>query len=228
MMTNETILKVLELTDKNNKNYDLDKARQILKEQILKADNKESYKLVSLVKKVIEQKELMITRPALAKVQVRNNKQFICDGYVAVEWKHYEKALDTLPQNTENTISIEQVYFRGVPYEMTANDITIINNIKAVKDYIKAEKSVEDKSKTSFVALFGKHFDLNVIENAIKIVLAYNEDFTVSKKDDNSYTPIQIENSKIKVLILPVRMGLEEEKQKVDDRTQKICDIIRG
>ena len=74
-MTNETILKVLELTDKNNKNYDLDKARQILKEQILKADNKESYKIISLVKKIIEQKELIKTRPALAKVQIRNNKQ---------------------------------------------------------------------------------------------------------------------------------------------------------
>lgn len=228
MMTNETILKVLELTDKNNKNYDLDKARQILKEQILKADNKESYKIISLVKKIIEQKELIKTRPALAKVQIRNNKQFICDGYVAVEWKHYEKALDTLPQNTENTIAIEQIYFTGVPYEMTANDITIINNIKAVKDYIKAEKSADDKIKTRIVALFGKFFDLNIIENAIKIMLSYNEDFTITKQDDNHYTPIQIENSKIKALILPVRILRGEEGQRIYDQTQRICDIIRG
>lgn len=227
MMTNETILKVLELTDTNNKNFDLDKARQILKEQILKADNKESYKIISLVKKIIGQKELMKTRPALAKVQVRNNKQFICDGYVAVEWKTHDDALDTLPQNTENTIAIEQIYFSGSPYQMTDNDITIINNIKAVKDYIKAEKPADDKLNASFVALFGKYFDLNVIENVIKIVLAYDEGFIVTKKDYNSYTPIQIENSKIKVLILPVRVGLEE-RQKFDDQTQRICDIIRG
>lgn len=228
MMTNETILKVLELTDKENKNFDLEKARQILKEQILKADSKENYKLAMLVKKIIDTKDLRETRPSLAKVQTRDNKQFICDGYVAVQWKTHEEALDTLPQNTENTLPLEQILFTGTEYELTDNDKTIIYNIKKVKDFIKAGKSADDKSKTNIVALFGRYFDLNVIENVIKIVLSYNENFKTTQKDDNVYTPIQMENSKIKALILPIRVADTEEREKINNQTQRICDEIRG
>jgi hypothetical protein len=222
-MNNNEILKVIEMISKN----ETEKATQFLQEQILKSENKGNYNLVTLVKKIILTKELERTRPVLTKVQILNGVQFICDGYVAIKWKTFEPSLNILQQNTDNPINIDNVLFSGVEQTLTENDNLIINNINKVKTYLDSQKQ-DQKSKQNFIYLFGKVFDLNVVENVLKIMLNYNEIFDITKRDDSANSPIQLENSKIKAIILPCHIINNKELPEIVDNTNKICNILKG
>ena len=222
-MNNNEILKVIEMIN-NNEN---EKATQFLREKLLKTENKENYNLVTLVKRIISTKELQNTRPILTKVQILNGVQFVCDGYVGMKWKTFEPSLNILQQNTDNPLDFDKVLFSGVEYFLTENDNLIIHNINRVKAYLNSQKK-DNKSKRNFIHLFGKVFDLNVIENILKIVLNYNESFDVTKKDDTFNSPIQLENSKVKAIILPCHIFDDKKLPDIISNTDKICSILKG
>lgn len=222
-MNNNEILKVIEMISKN----ETEKATQFLQEQILKSESKENYNLVTLVKKIILTNELEKTRPVLTKVQILDGIQFICDGYVAIKWKTFEPSLNILQQNTDNPLDFDKILFSGIEYSLTENDNLIIHNINRVKAYLNSQKK-DNKFKRNFIQLFGKVFDLNVIENVLKIVLNYNENFNVTKRDDSANSPIQLENSKVKAIILPCHIFDDKKLPDIISNTDKICSILKG
>lgn len=223
-MNNNEILKVIRMIN-NNEN---EKATQFLQEQILKSKNKKNYNLVTLVKRIIDTKELQKTRPILTKVQVVNGIQYICDGYVGIKWKEYEPSLEVLPQNNENPFDLDKILFSGVELTLTESDNLIIHNLNKVKVYLNSQKQ-DNKFKQNFICLFGKIFDINVIENVLKIILNYNETFDVTKRDDSANSPIQLENSKVKAIILPCHILFDDKKlPDIISNTDKICSILKG
>lgn len=222
-MNNNEILKVIRMIN-NNEN---EKATQFLQEQILKSKNKENYNLVTLVKRIIDTKELQKTRPILTKVQVVNGIQSICDGYVGIKWKEYEPSLEVLPQNNENPFDLDKILFSGVELTLTESDNLIIHNLNKVKVYLNSQKQ-DNKFKQNFICLFGKIFDINVIENVLKIILNYNETFDVTKRDDSAHSPIQLENSKVKAIILPCHIFDDKKLPDIISNTDKICSILKG
>ena len=129
-MNNKEILKVVDLIN----NRELEKAVATLRQHILKSEDKVSFNLVKLVKKIIENKELQKTRPALAGINHdKNNEQLICDGFVAVKWKQHESCLDILPQTSQElSINLDQVFINEKEFVPTENDITILNNLKKI------------------------------------------------------------------------------------------------
>lgn len=224
-MNNTEIVKVLNLLDK----YDYDGAKLFLQEQLLKQENKEKYNLIPLVKKIIFNKELIKARQSLAKVQILNDKQSVVDGFVGIKWKIFEDSLNILPQNKENPFDLDKIFFDGQEYNLTENDKLIINNLSAVMKYVKQIRKDEEKDTAKLpIFLFNKVFDLCIIQNVLKICLLYNEELSFETYKDNSiYTPVQIENSHIKAIILPMRVTDAEEITKISDLTETICNKLR-
>lgn len=224
-MTNNDILKVIDLLNKNEN----EKAKEILKTQLVKATDKSGYNILTLAKKILNGADKY--RPILKTIQHNaNGEQFVCDGFVGLKWKKKEQALDSLPQTESgNSLDIDAIFGKYQNYTLTDNDKFIIKNIDNFVDLIMAEK-IDKKEKGCVVNIFGKYFDLNVIKNAIKIGLAYDNDFTNTQffGDEKTHTPIQFENKNIKAIISPVRVIDDEEKAKFNERTQKLIDTIRG
>lgn len=219
-MDNTQIKQILNMLEK--KEYD--KAETFLKQQLLKTENKEKYNLTALVKKIIFAKGLGEVRPGLASIQITNgNTQSICNGVIGIQWKKHESCLDTFPQNSINPIYLDQIFTKYPKYELTDNDKIILKNLKKVKDYIRANYKLEEKA---LVYLFGKIFDLNVIEETLKICLSYNQDLEFSTDKEKLYVAVNIENENMKAIILPVRVKDEQELKEKIERTQKICDIL--
>ena len=225
-MTNNEILKVIEMIDDNNNK----KAKDYLKTQLVKNTDKKGYNILSLVKKIIITKETE-SRPVLRTIQHTNNgEQVIVDGFVGIKWKQHENAIDIMEQTPcEMSLQIDQIFRTMANYTLTENDEIILCNIDKVVDLIMADKQ-NKKDKYCQVSLFGKFFDLNVIKNVIKICLAYDNDFenTTFTTDEEATKPVQLENENIKAIILPCRILDKEEQEKIDARTQQVVDIIKG
>ena len=220
-MTNAEIKKVLNMIEEMR----FDKATTFLKQQLLKNDCKENYNLTNLVKKIIFNKDLEKTRPSLASIQITNGgTQSICNGYVGIKWKKYEKCLDTFPQNTINPLNLDNIFNNYKEYELKENDKIILKNLKKVKDYLKNNITEKDNKKL-LLYLFGKILDLNVIEETLKIALYYNEELKFYTDEEILSSAINIENSHIKAVILPVKSS-EKEMTRIIERTQMICDIL--
>lgn len=223
-MTNNEILKVIEMINDN----ETDKAKEFLKTQLVKATDKKGYNLLALVKKYL--KEADNSRPILKMIEHNSNgQQFILDGITAIKFKQHEATLDILPQaDAEQSINIEAIFTTYPKYTLTENDSIILNNIDKCIDLIMADK-IDKKDKRCYVKLFDKFFDLNVIKNIIKIIKGYDEDFrnTEFYTSDSKIQPIQIENDKIKAIILPIR-AKDEDENKITEQTQKIIDALKG
>lgn len=224
MMNNNEILKTINLINENK----FDEAKQFLQEQLLKSQDKKEYNVVKLVKNIIGQKDLAKTRPVLANINFTpdsEEKQFICDGYVAVKWKEYEKSLDILPQHKGDTININQVFFKGEKIKPNGNDETILNNLDKVINYLKS--NTKNKNAKFIVVLFDRVFDLKVIANVVKIVQNYDSKITFTQKDEGFNTPIQLENNNVKAIILPVRCVENSDFEEHKNNTENICNMIR-
>ena len=225
-MTNNDIIKIIDMIDKN----EIDKAKDYLKTQLVKSTDKKGYNILSLVKKIILTKETA-SRPVLRTIQHTNKgEQVIVDGFVGIKWKKHENAIDIMEQTPcEMSLQIDQIFRTMANYTLTENDKIILWNIDKVVDLIMADKTYK-KDKRCFVSLFGKHFDLNVIKNVIKICWSYDNDFenTTLTTDEEATSPVQLENEKIKAIILPCRILDKEEQEKIDARTQQVIDIIKG
>ena len=223
-MTNNEILKVIEMINNN----ETDKAKEFLKTQLVKTTDKKGYNLLTLVKKYL--KEVDNSRPILKMIEHnKDGQQFILNGFTAIKFKQHEATLDILPQaDAEQSINIEAIFTTYPEYTLTEDDCIILNNIDKCIDLIMADK-VDKKDKRCYVKLFDKFFDLNVIKNIIKITKGYDEDFRNTKfyTSNNKVQLMQIENDKIKAIMLPIR-AKDEDENKITEQTQKIIDALKG
>jgi len=227
-MTNNDIIKIIDMIDKN----EIDKAKDFLKTQLVKSTDKKSYNILSIVKKIILSKETM-TRPVLRSIMhtKSDNKQCICDGFVGVKWKQNESGLDALAQtDSADSLDFDRILDNPLPnYTLTDNDKIILANIDKIHELVIADK-IDKRDKDCIVYLFGKYCNINVIKNVIKIGLAYDSNFanTVFMTDNKTRTPILFDNNNVKAIMLPVRTKDESVQTGIKEQTQKYIDMLKS
>lgn len=127
-MNNTTILKLLELLEQDNKQA----IKEILTSEMLNSTDKKAQKIYNIVKKYLSQKGI---REISQKINHKNGKQFICDGYTLHIFNSYKNELNTLPQATEEeSINYSAIYNSNSYdfHEQTEEDKFLIENIKKI------------------------------------------------------------------------------------------------
>ena len=147
-MNNTTILKLLELLEQDNKQ----EIKEILTHEMLQNTDKKTAKLYSIVKKYLKQVDE--ARPILMRIQHKNGKQFLCDGYTLHIFNTYQGELDTLPQTSEEeSLNYPQIYNSNDYkfHEQSEEDKFIFANTRVIEHPVEYAKRIIIESLTGKV-----------------------------------------------------------------------------
>ena len=122
-MTTTQIEKLLELINKN----DIINAKQLLQIELLKNSNNKNVKLIDVIKKYFNKMDN--SRPVLKTIMIKNNKQFICNGYSMYIFESYIDELDILTQSTDNVLD-EIEFEKSKSVKITLTKFEIMQLIK--------------------------------------------------------------------------------------------------
>lgn len=192
---------------KENKTNEL---KELLMIELLKEDKNKNVKIVDIVKKYLK---AVNDRPMLKTVMIKNEKQFICNGFNLIVFNEYVKELELLPQTTQDTLNYEQILFSGNQTEFKQEYKQIINDCE---NYLKFIKTLDDFKKDNNPLKIGNfYYDANYIKLLKQLFCNDFEDATMQVEPKTGI--IQIKNKKITFLQLPLRIIDEEDKTKIDE-----------
>lgn len=202
-MNNTIILKLLELLEQDNKQ----EIKEILTHEMLNSTDKKTAKLYNTVKKYLKQSDK--ARPILTKVQHKNNKQFLCDGFTLHIFNTYQSELDTLPQaSEEESINYPQIYnSKNYDFhEQDDEDKFIFANIKKYINYIKAQPN-RDKKTPIYILYKNCLYDAEFLSIALELHQNNINKMQVAQTENTKMLAFSDEN--IDSLILPIRTDAE-------------------
>lgn len=216
-MNNTQIEKLLNLINNN----ELGEAKQILKIELLKNSNNKNIKLLDVVKKYLKNADK--SRPVLQTIMIKDNKQFICNGYSMYIFENYIEDFDILPNSTENILDYKQIYKNRNYQSINDYDMSILKNIKKIIAYYKQIDGI-DKKNGFIIPFANKYYNANMI---LELCNMYQNNFDNLKiyTSENELELVQFTNDNITSIILPVRVK-EEEKQLYNDRIKSCLSLI--
>lgn len=211
-------------------NSDLTELLRILefdRQQAIMEEKGKSYKLATAVKKVIDLKDLKKSRPLLASIMHdKDDKQFICDGYMLIKWKDHQEELDGFLQTdygrSINTETILPKEHSTIKHELTEDEKLLIKNIDK---YIKLYKNEKTANGLLPIRLFNKIYSASFIKNAFDII---GEIKHYNTTDDNEVHPAYIYENGIESVLLPIRISDEKLKEETDSRMQDFLAKLKG
>lgn len=218
-MTTTQIEKILELINKN----DIINAKQLLQIELLKNSNNKNVKLIDVIKKYFNKMDN--SRPVLKTIMIKNNKQFICNGYSMYIFESYIDELDILPQSTDNVLDYTQIIIKGANYQNIDNyDLKILKNINKIVNYYKQIDGI-DKKGQFIIPFANKFYDAKMI---LELVNIYQNNFDNLKmyKTNNPLQLTQLTNNNITSIIMPVRIVKDDEKKLYNDRINSIFSLL--
>ena len=218
-MTTTQIEKILELINKN----DIINAKQLLQIELLKNSNNKNVKLIDVIKKYFNKMDN--SRPVLKTIMIKNNKQFICNGYSMYIFESYIDELDILPQSTDNVLDYTQIIIKGANYQNIDNyDLKILKNINKIVNYYKQIDGI-DKKGQFIIPFANKFYDAKMI---LELVNIYQNNFDNLKmyKTNDPLQLTQLTNNNITSIIMPVRIVNDDEKKLYNDRINSIFSLL--
>lgn len=220
-MTTTQIEKILELINKN----DIINAKQLLQIELLKNSNNKNVKLIDVIKKYFNKMDN--SRPVLKTIMIKNNKQFICNGYSMYIFESYIDELDILPQSTDNVLDYTQIIIKRANYQNIDNyDLKILKNINKIVNYYKQIDGI-DKKGQFIIPFANKFYDAKMI---LELVNIYQNNFDNLKmyKTNDPLQLTQLTNNNITSIIMPVRIVKDDEKKLYNDRINSIFSLMGG
>lgn len=226
-MTTEKIDKCLDLLNSiTSDDGALDELRAVLKyerEKQTLAEQHKKPKLLNAVKKVIDNKALKKTRPAVAAIQhTADGKQFICDNYIAVLWDTEQPELNCLPQ-TEQAKSVNVLQI--IPTRESCNPFTLTdtnkNVLRNIHKYAKLNKDIEP-----IICLNDVYYDAKALGKLVDVI---GTDFnTIYNKRTltGGCTISCIYGKDYTALICPVNITRESARELYNDRTEQFKTLI--
>lgn len=217
-MNNTTILKLLELLEQDNKQA----IKEILISEMLNSTDKKAQKIYNIVKKYLSQKG---TREVCKKINNKNGKQFICDGYTLHIFNNHKSELDTLPQATEEESINYPAIYNSSNYEFheqTEEDKFLIANIKKYINFIKSTQ-IMLKKETINVYYHEMVFNAEFLSTSFDL---HQKDIDTMQIAYNSNTLI-FKDNEIDSLILPLKAN-EEEIEKAKQLMQDFKNKVKG
>lgn len=216
-MNTKGIEKAIELL--NSQNFDeLKDFLEFERQSAILSDKGRKTSLLTAVKKILEQNKE--SRPLLATIQHdEQNRQFICDGYIAVIWNEYKPEFDCFKQ-TDNNSSIKIMQILGnkkhfKPYKLNDDEILILKNLEKYKCLYKAERTPNGAYP---ICLFGKAWDCNLLLRLINLIGYFNEIYLTDEKSQ----PAEIFREDIDAIFLPFTCINNEEVIK-----KRTADFLR-
>ena len=218
-MNNTTILKLLGLLEQDNKQ----EIKEILTHEMLQNTDKKTAKLYNIVKKYLKQVDK--ARPILMRIQHKNGKQFLCDGYTLHIFNTYQSELDTLPQTSEEeSLNYPQIYNSNDYnfHEQSEEDKFIFANIKKYINYIKAQPN-HDKKEIIPILYHNMLFNAEFLATAIDL---HQNDLDTVKVAYDDKNKLAFKGEGVDSLIIPLRIlnseDLETHKQLLEDFKNKL------
>ena len=165
------------------------------------------------------------SRPVLKKIMIKNNKQFICNGYSMYIFESYIDELDILAQSTDNVLDYTQIIIKGANYKNIDNyDLKILKNINKIVNYYKQIDGI-DKKGQFIIPFANKFYDAKMI---LELVNIYQNNFDNLKmyKTNDPLQLTQLTNNNITSIIMPVRIVKDDEKKLYNDRINSIFSLL--
>lgn len=222
-MTETTINKMIDLLN-NNK---IDDVKKLLQVELLKNNNSKNIKLIDAVKKYLKNADS--GRPVLKTVMIKNNTQFICNGYSLYVFNKYIddlNILDTTDEKTGNVIDYTQIVKSHIDYnDFDDFDSKIYSNIEKIVKYYKTLKNV-DKKSLFIIPFANKFFDAKMILET-KQIFENDQNIKIYKTEKNT-DAIQLKNDKITAVLLPCRIFKDDEITIINNRLNDCFKVMEG
>lgn len=187
---------------------------------MLNSTDKKAQKIFDIVKKYIKQNNI---REITQKINHKNGKQFICDGYTLHIFNNYKNELDTLSQATEEeSINYPTIYNSNNYefHEQTEENKFLIENIKKYINFVKSQPN-HNKKDTISVYYHELEFDTEYLSTSFDL---HQKDIDTMQIAYNSNTLV-FKGNDVDSLILPLRTDterLEKAKQVMQDFKNKL------
>lgn len=194
----------------------LEELENFLKVELVKSGTSKSRQsLLTAVSKYLKSK--YIGREELKNVQLHNNKQFVVNGFTAVQFKNHVQELEALPC-VDSTINFDQLFSSSLEFTQVEDDELLL--LKNLSKYIKWYKS-----KHTPIYFRDWYFDAKLLKEVIDIIQddLDNLKITVAKKA-RAVTGVYFETNTTRAIVLPFRDEIEHAKHD----TEEFLNILKG
>ena len=192
----------------------LEELENFLKVELIKSSTSKSRQsLLTAVSKYLKSKYLY----TLKNVQLHNNKQFVINGFTAVQFKNHVQELEALPC-VDSTLNFDKLFSSSLEFTQVEDDELLL--LKNLSKYIKLYKSEHTP-----IYFRDWYFDAKLLKQVIDIIQddLGNLKIAVAKKS-GAVTGMYFETNTAQAIVLPLRDELEHARHD----TKEFLNILKG
>ena len=217
------INKAIELLKNNN----IEELKELLEFErqasILNGKGKD-VKFATLVKNLI--KVNAESRPLLATIMHdKQDRQFICDGYMLARFEQHKEELDGLPQTPygADKLNPDRIIIPKhlcEEYTLTDDEQLLLKNLDK---YIAIHKTPNARNEIIPIYIFDRLFNAKLLANFIKITGKFDKVYLPKEH----YSPIGVFEQHITAIALPIRVNGNFKDEKTEQMTADFIKKLR-